>query len=95
MPYQGEHSCRVNDPDKYDEKRRENDYFEKGIHVIWGYNEGESTEIQAIRFDSDKFTVKQAKDWLKDHDFECIMFEKAIEDTENRFAGLKPKIKYN
>lgn len=82
MPYINEHAARINDPNKYEKIRRENDKFAKGIHVIWGILSDGKTEIQAIRFDSSKYSVADAKKWLKDHDYKPIMFEPAS-DKEN------------
>jgi len=76
-PYANEHSARINDPDKYDEFRRKNDEFGPGIHVIYGIRTVESerkTEVQSIRFDADRFTVAEAKAWLKEHDYKPIEF---------------------
>lgn len=89
MPYKGEHSARIKDPDQYDRFRRKNDEFGDGIDVIYGIKDEEDlTEVQSIRFDSDKFTVAEAKEWLKDHDWDYIKFEPAIdEDKQKRFFG--------
>lgn len=40
---------------------------------------GGRTEIQSYWFDKTKFTVAQAKKWLKDHDIKPRKFEKAKE----------------
>jgi len=79
-PYPNEHSARINNPDKYKRIRRENDAFGDGIHVLWGITTNNKVEVQAIRFDSDKFTVKQAKDWLKENNYKPISFEPAKEE---------------
>jgi len=76
MPYPNEHAARLRDPDQYDEFRRENDAGGDGIDFIYGINDGTS-ELQAIRFDSDVFSVDQARQWLDDNDFEPILFEPA------------------
>lgn len=88
-PYPNEHAARLTDPDKYDEFRREKDFFykkskkdkDKGIDVIWGIilKPKRKSEMQAIRFKKDKWTVAEAKAWLKAHDFEYIEFEPASE----------------
>ena len=78
MPYKHEHSCRKIDPKKFKSFTRTNDKFGTGIHAIWGKNPGGSVQLQAIRFDKEKFTVAQAKKWLKDHNHTCILFEKAM-----------------
>jgi ATP-dependent Clp endopeptidase proteolytic subunit ClpP len=76
-PYQNEHSCRKIDPKKFKSFTRTNNKFGTGIHAVWGKNPGRAVQLQAIRFDKDKFTVAQAKKWLKDHKHTCILFEKA------------------
>jgi len=76
MPYPNEHAARLRDPDQYDEFRRENDAGGDGIDFIYGIKDGTS-ELQAIRFDSDVFSVDQARQWLDDNDFEPILFEPA------------------
>ena len=78
-PYPNEHACRLEDPDKYVRIRRENDKFGDGIHAIWGIQEDKPVELQAIRFDKNKYTVSEAKKWLKDHDYKCKLFEPASE----------------
>jgi len=84
QPYKGEHSARINDPDKYDDFRRENNHFGAGIHVIFGIIEEpeRKSEVQAIRFDADKFSVTEAKKWLREHDYKPILFEPAIKEEQ-------------
>ena len=77
MPYPNEHSARINAPGKYKRIRRENDKFKDGIHAIWGVKHDDKTELQAIRFDKTKYTVSEAKKWLKDNNIKYIMFEEA------------------
>ena len=81
MPYINEHSARIEDPKKYDEFRRENDKFKKGIHAIWGIilKPKRKSELQAIRFDAKEWTVEEAKKWLKDNNIKYISFEPAKE----------------
>ena len=67
MPFRSEHSARLKDPDQYEKFRRQNDKFDGGIHAIFGVTEGGKAELQAIRFDAKKFTVSEAKKWLKEH----------------------------
>lgn len=77
-PFPNEHACRKTNPDKYKRFRRQNNKFGSGIHAIWGVTKvGEKVELQSIRFSKSKFTVAQAKKWLKDHDHTCILFEPA------------------
>lgn len=84
-PYPNEHAARINDPAKYDEFRRENDAGGDGIDFIYGIKDGES-EIQAIRFDKNKWSVAEAKSWLESNQFDYIEFEEATEraDMEER-----------
>jgi len=76
-PYPGEHACRLEDPEKYEKFRRQNNKFGDGIHAIWGILKGGKVELQAIRFSKDKFTPSQAQKWLKENGFECKEFEPA------------------
>lgn len=80
-PYPNEHAARLNEPSKYVSFRRENDKFGPGISVIWGITKDKKVEIQAIRFNAEKFTVAEAKKWLKDHDYKPILFEPAKEKS--------------
>lgn len=85
-PYPNEHAARLTDPDQYDEIRRVNDDFGAGIDAIYGIKDGTS-ELQAIRFDADRFTPAEAREWLADHDFDPMMFEEATgERSEERAA---------
>jgi hypothetical protein len=84
MPYPNEHAARLKEPSGYDRFRRENDKFGSGIHAIWGIKSGQAVELQAIRFDSKKFTVAEAKSWLKAHDYKPILFEPASGKTYRR-----------
>lgn len=91
MPYKNEHAARIKDPDQYDSFSRKNNEFGEGIHVIYGIKEDEElTEVQAIRFDKDTFTVDEAKEWLEEHDWKYIKFEPAIDEEEqkNFFSNL-------
>ena len=78
-PYPNEHSARLTSPDKYDIFRREKDAGGKGIDFIYGIND-QGSEIQAIRFDEKEYTEEEAKQWLKDNDFEYILFEAALKE---------------
>lgn len=77
-PFPNEHAARLKDPDQYDSFARKNNEGGEGIDFIYGIKDGIS-ELQAIRFDKTRFTVQEAKAWLKSHDFEPIMFEEASE----------------
>lgn len=90
MPYPNEHAARIHEPSKYVRMRRENNKFGDGIHVIWGVPKSGATEVQAIRFDSDKFTPEEAKKWCKDHDYKVILFEAATGGEEKKSQGAAP-----
>lgn len=76
MPYPNEHAARLTDPDQYDSVRRENDALGKGVHALYGVK-GDTSELQSIRFDKTKFTVSEARQWLREHEHEPIEFEPA------------------
>jgi len=87
-PYPNEHAMRLNDPDKYDKVRRQNDKFGPGIHAIFGVIADGKTELQAIRFSSDKFSADEAKKWLEEHKYKTSGFEEAS-GKEKGFADEK------
>lgn len=91
MPYPMEHSARLVSPTGFIRYRRQNDKFGKGIHAIFGIRSDQSTVLQAIRFDKTKFTVAQAKSWLKKNKFKPIKFEPA---TGKKAANMK-KIEFS
>jgi hypothetical protein len=80
-PYVGEHAARIKEPN-YDSYARKNNKFGDGVHVIYGVKkkgEEKVTEVQSIRFNASKWTVSEAKKWLKDHNWKYIKFEPATE----------------
>ncbi len=79
MPYRNEHAARLKDPSRYIDFRRENDWGGKGsgVDAIWGVLPSGEVELQAIRFRADKWTVAEAKKWLRDHGYKWILFEPA------------------
>ena len=95
-PYPNEHAARLHDPDKYDSFRRDNDAGGPGIDFIYGIMPDGGSELQAIRFDKNRYTPTEAKDWLSKHDFKAILFEeatgeRAVEDLEER-ARIKIEV---
>lgn len=76
-PYPNEHAARLNDPDKFNGFRRDNDAGGAGVDFIYGILSTGGTELQAVRFDKNRFTPAQARDWLSEHDFQPIIFEEA------------------
>ena len=78
MPFPNEHAARLHDPDKYDSFRRDNDAGGPGIDFIYGILAAGGTELQAIRFDKDRYSPAEARSWLREHDFSAILFEEAM-----------------
>lgn len=84
-PYPNEHSCRLQSPDKYDRFARKNcaaEHEDKCIDFIFGIKEDKS-ELQAMRYKKDIWTVDDAKSHCqsKDGSFEPAS-EKQIEEKE-------------
>ncbi len=79
MPYPNEISARQQDPKKYKKFRRKNNAFgdTKGVHAIYGITEDDKAELQSIRFSASLFTVKEARQWLKSHNFKYNNIEPA------------------
>jgi hypothetical protein len=73
-PYANEHAARMHDPSGYDKFSRKN--TTTGVDMIIGWK-GNKSEVQAVRFDSQKFTPEEAKQWMKDHEMKYISFEGA------------------
>lgn len=77
-PYMNEHSARLRDPDSFDTCRSVDEDMPDGVRYLYcQLKNSESWAIQAYRFDADKWTVSQAKKWLKDNDITYILFEEA------------------
>jgi ATP-dependent Clp protease protease subunit len=93
MPYPNFHAARIQDPDDF-VKIVVLQTLPNGIMIYGGPLKSDpqgSGKPQAYRFPKDKFTVQQAKEWLKDHDIKYIMFEKATENLkyfENKGDGV-------
>jgi hypothetical protein len=83
MPFPNEHAARLTSPDKYIRFRRDNDKGGSGVDFIFGVTKDGTAELQAIRFDKTKFTVDQARAWLKDHKHTAILFEPAAGGSNN------------
>jgi len=86
MPYPNEHAARLRDPDDFRNIAQlwKND---EGIRALGGKLKSDpdgGTVEQTIRFLSSKWTVAAAKKWLKEHDYEYILFEPAEEQDESK-----------
>ncbi|NMC58416.1 MAG: hypothetical protein GYA51_03375 [Candidatus Methanofastidiosa archaeon] len=86
MPYKNEHAVRVNDPNKYVKFARKE--IADGISIIIGWTEDGKSEVQAYRFDKDKFTVEEVEKWLKEHKIEGKV-EEAKEMNFLELEGIK------
>lgn len=94
MPFPNEHAARLKSPGLFKRFRRRNNAFGSGIDAVFGVRDREGkevTELQSIRFDSSKFTVKQARKWLSDHDHKPILFEPATGDKQMKTKDPKQK----
>lgn len=79
-PYANEHAGRLTDPGQYKRFARQNDKGGPGVDFVFGITADGKTELQAIRFDAQRFTAIEAKAWLKEHDNKTILFEPAKEE---------------
>lgn len=83
MPYPNEHSCRLEDPDKYDRFNRENcaeKHDGKCIDVIYGIKNNK-LEIQALRYKTDIWNEDDARAHCKSREG---TFEAAAEEKEKK-----------
>lgn len=93
-PFPNEHAARQEDPSKYKRFKRQNDKFGAGINVIWGITADGKVEIQSIRFSADKFTVEEARTWLKEHNYKTDIEPATgkMMDSTNTEPVNQPKI---
>ena len=91
-PYPNEHSCRLEDPEKYKRFRRKNcevKHDDKCIDVIYGVTNGEDekAERQALRYDKKIWTEASAKSHCKGEEgtFEPASEKEASEDKSKEF----------
>jgi len=84
-PYPDEHAARVRNPGDFQKDSfRSKELPKSDVRMIIGKLKGETTTtVQSYRFPKDKFTVAQAKKWLKDNDVKYIEFEPAKETKES------------
>ena len=97
MPFPGFHAARMIDPDKFQKDTMRTISIgpkTSGITAIVGRLKGESTtKVASYRFDKDKFTAKQARQWLKEHDLKPITFEEASDKGINEMNDDIQEIK--
>jgi len=66
--YPNEIAYRVKDPARFDRVRSIDVAGAKGVRMLYGRIKGsEDWEVQALRFNKDDWTLKEAKAWLGDH----------------------------
>jgi len=78
-PFPNFHAARVKSPGLFS-RIRVLQTTKQGIMIYGGPLKSKprgGAVIQAVRFPKDKFTAKQAKEWLKDHKQKYISFEPA------------------
>jgi HK97 family phage prohead protease len=98
MPYKGEHSCRLEDPDKFDKFNRvncEQKHEGKCIDVIYGIKNNKS-KVQALRYKIDTWNEDDARAHCKEHEgtFEAAEEDKAMKmETKNLDFELKADAK--
>jgi hypothetical protein len=87
MVYPNDHIAEVRSEGTYVDLQRDNDRFGDGIDVVWGVlpedeagPEGGRTEIQSLRFDTNQFSKKEAKDWLEKYDLDVEFFMQSGQD---------------
>jgi hypothetical protein len=84
-----QHSAIIQDRTKYDKVRRKSNSFGTGIDAVFGITKNDKSELQEIRFDKEKFTVEEAKKWLKQHDYKSLEFYTDASKEESMFGVLR------
>jgi HK97 family phage prohead protease len=80
-PFPSEHSCRLQNPDKFERfVRMKRKHDGKEFSVIIGFKKGGGSEDQAYRYPKDTWSAEEARKHCKDHDgsFEAAKKEKSI-----------------
>jgi len=68
------------------------DVFGEGIDVIWGVTDDGRAEVQALRFNKDKFKDKKSvQDWIKKHQSEL----RQMKANEIEWSSFLSSYKYN
>jgi len=92
-PYPNEHSCRLEDPGKYKKFARKNCYKkhdDKCIDYIFGVISEDESELQAMRYPKDIWTVDAARAHCKDAggSFEAAKEEDSAPQPERSIPGV-------
>lgn len=80
--FPNEHAARQVDPGdfvRFNRVKGTERGFPAGIDLIFGIRRDNTSAIQSVRFDREKWTPTQAKKWLHDHDMNVGLFEEATE----------------
>jgi len=85
-PPRGEHAAILRSPEQFETLRRKDDFLAEGVAAIFGVR-GREAELQALYFQTDKFTMKQAKQWLSDLGLAAIDFTTASGEEAVDFPG--------
>ena len=86
-PYPNEHAARIANPGRFDRFRRQNDRGGAGVDFIFGIIEDEDrSELQSIRFKVSRYTASEARQWLRDNEYEPLEFEPATNEK-----AMKPE----
>ena len=97
-PYPNEHAARIANPGRFDRFRRQKDRGGAGVDFIFGIIEDEDrSELQSIRFKVSRYTASEARQWLRDNEYEPLEFEpatneKAMEPETQRAAPDELKV---
>jgi len=96
MPYPNQHAARLRDPDDFeaDTMVTLTEQFPDGITAIAGKLTGEdSITLHAVRFDAEKWTAAEAREWMRDHPDlgEVILFEEASGEKEKADEPATPE----
>lgn len=78
IPYPNFHAARLKEPDLF--LRIRVIWAKQGIMAYGGPLKSDprgGVVMQAIRFKASRWTVAEAKKWLKEHKYHVILFEKA------------------
>lgn len=89
-PYPNFHAARIKSPGLF-LRIRVFTTTKEGIIIYGGPLKSKprgATQVQSIRFPKDKFSVKQAKKWLKDHEHKYISFEPAKQVKKKWWSTL-------
>jgi len=78
MPFPNEHAARIIDPEQFQPNSFRRKEIKPGLVLITGKIKGKNTMVgQSYRFNKEKYTETQAKQWLEENKVKNISFEHA------------------